>query len=254
MRQAVDGQTYQMASGRSIRLLSQSTEPGGASVGSIPDEASVFEHLPVRTADQLHTLLVLCRNLAVASAAELSVQTESGWLTLVRSTPVGTSQEPSFGNKRAAMTSRVNGKHYVVRLASTPVLVMALIVHQAVSAETAQLLKKTLELTLPILRAGDRTERDEQTRRRVLNMQAELAHELRTPLTAISGFAQLLQRPGQLDEERRRSYAGIAVTETQQATAIIDHLVARLQVEVEALGSEEELAGPDSEAAGQSPS
>jgi signal transduction histidine kinase len=251
MRQVVNGQTLHMATGRSFRLLGPRTQQDAEAEPALT-EPTAAEYLPTQTADQLHTLLVVCRNLVGASAAEISVQTAGGWLTLVRSVVRAAPSEPGTGNERKrTATGGVDGKHYGLRLQSTPVLVLALVVHRAVSPETARLLRKTLELAPPILRAGDLTEREEQTRRRVLNVQAELAHELRTPLTAISGFAQLLQRPGQLDEERRRSYAGIAVSESQQASAIIDHLVAQLQEEVEALGSEEEYAGPDVEPSGE---
>jgi signal transduction histidine kinase len=141
---------------------------------------------------------------------------------------------------------------HIVTASSAPWFALSLRAQQAPAPETARLLTQTLDLALHVLRAGELLRREEQSRRRVRDMQAELAHELRTPLTAISGFAQLLQRPGQLDEARRRNYAGIAVNESQQVTAIIDHLVAALQAESEALGHDAEQ-GDEPIGVGQSP-
>lgn len=233
---------------RSLHMLSQSTnrQPPDVETGSSSSDA--LEHFSADTAAHLQTLLILCQRIAAASAAEFIVRAGSGWVTLLQSMTVPSSAPPQETRSRKLPTEDVDaGKRHVVPAPSAPWFALSLRVQQAPEPETIRLLTQALRLALHVVQTGEFLRREEQSRRRVLEMQAELAHELRTPLTAISGFAQLLQRPGQLDEERRRNYAGIAVVESQQVTAIIDHLVAALQEEAEALGKDsdqpDELAG-----------
>lgn len=234
MRQPVNGHGGRGAAERPFQLLAQ-VPPSAASVlkttDGVPGKPA---GLPSETATQLLTLLTLCRTLADAPAGEIAGQLAGRWMTLVQSDqPID--QSGPIGPDVEALSGR-----HVVRVAGRPALALILTTKHPVSSATTKLLSKALALAFPILRDGEVRQREEESRQRVLHVQAKLAHELRTPLTAISGFAQLLQRPGQLDEVRRRTYAGIAVTESQQATAIIDHLIDQLQAEAEALGKGEE--------------
>lgn len=221
-------------SGRSFHLVAQVTPPLSHPAVATERRRAEWEQLPAQAMQQLSTVLRLCQSLVSASVAELSVQVDDGWVLLARwerqEAPRDDMPDDATGGGQA-------GGEFVVRVPTSPALVMILTVGHPVTPEQALLLREALEVVLPILQAGDDVRRVEQTRRHVLDVQAELAHGLRTPLTAISGFAQLLQRPGKLDEARRRSYAGIAVTESQEATAIIDHLVAVLETEAAALNN-----------------
>jgi signal transduction histidine kinase len=226
---------------RSLHLLSLSTDPEAQGVNAEVPAYPELEHLSAETAAFLQTLLTLCQQVATASIAEFTVRAGGRWVAVLRAMPASTpSPSPERRSRTPPASDDASGRRHVVTTSAAPWFALSLQVQQAPARETARLLTQALALAIHVLRAGELLRREEESRRRVLDMQAELAHELRTPLTAISGFAQLLQRPGQLDEARRRNYAGIAVNESQQVTAIIDHLVAALQAESEALGYEAE--------------
>lgn len=232
MRQPVSGHTRPGGPGRPFHLLAQVPPLDAAA----PAPASATP-LSVATRAQLQTILTLCQHLVSASSGELCLHREGGWEPLVASDPPAKQNEwRDVATADPATADRQGAGYHVVRLATSPPLALVLRVESPVTPAMARLLREALALALPVLGMDERLRRDEQARQRVLHVQEELAHDLRTPLTAISGFAQLLQRPGKLDEARRRDFAAIAVTESQQATAIIDHLVARLQAEAEALG------------------
>jgi signal transduction histidine kinase len=236
----VNGHGRQGTPERSLQLLEQAPPPPDAVLKTSNDVPGNLARLTTATATQLQTLLILSRTLVDAPSGEISGQLAGHWMTLVQSGPPISPLGPRATEPPNSSGVEAQSGRYVVRVPGTPALAMILTTKKPVSSSTANLLSKVLALALPILRDGEVRQRDEESRQRVLHVQAELAHELRTPLTAISGFAQLLQRPGQIDEVRRRSYAGIALTESQQVTAIIDHLVEKLQAEAEALGKGEE--------------
>ena len=52
----------------------------------------------------------------------------------------------------------------------------------------------------------------------------ELQHDLRTHLTVMTGFADLLARPGDLGEEARRDYARRILTAVMEVRDIVDEL------------------------------
>jgi signal transduction histidine kinase len=218
--------------GRPFHLLAQVPPPAHVPAVATRLQRADLGRLPATTMRQLSTVLRLCQCVVDASAAELVIKVDDGWVLLAR---VPHQESPRGAISSAPGRDGAPDGRYVVLLPTTPALAMTLLVSRPVTPDGDLLLREALEVAALILRAGDDVRRIEQTRRHVLDVQAELAHELRTPLTAISGFAQLLQRPGNLDEARRRSYAGIAVTESQQATAIIDNLVATLEAEAVAL-------------------
>jgi signal transduction histidine kinase len=235
----VNGHGGRGAPERPFRLLAQVPPPTDSVLKMGNGVPGNPVGLPSETATQLQTLLILCRTLADAPAGEIAGQLAGRWMTLVQSDqPIAQSGLRATEQPSGSGAIAKSGQH-VVRVAGRPALALILTTKQPVSSSTTKLLTKALALAFPILRDGEVRQRAEESRQRVLHVQAELAHDLRTPLTAISGFAQLLQRPGQLDEVRRRNYAGIAVTESQQVTAIIDHLVEQLQAEAEALGKGE---------------
>jgi signal transduction histidine kinase len=253
MRQPVNGHGGRGAPERPFQLLAR-VPPATASALKTSDGVPGNPvGLPSETATQLQTLLTLCRSLADASTGEIAGQLAGRWMTLVQSDqPIEQSGPRPTGRPNGPGVEAQSGRH-VVRVAGWPALALILTTKHPVSSATTKLLSKALALAFPILRDGEVRQREEESRQRVLRVQAKLAHELRTPLTAISGFAQLLQRPGQLDEVRRRTYAGIAVTESQQATAIIDQMVDQLQAEAEALGKGEEPGDTGQGAPGTTP-
>ena len=52
----------------------------------------------------------------------------------------------------------------------------------------------------------------------------DLQHDLRTHLTVMTGFADLLARPGDLTEEVRRDYAARIVSAVMEMRDIVDDL------------------------------
>ena len=244
MRKRVNDKALGRLPRRSLRLLSPAIDLEAPDSEVEPSPSAGLEQFSAETEAFLQTLLSLCRHVAAASVVEFNVRAGNRWVTLLQTVPEPSPAPfPETPSRNRSSPAGTPGIRHVVTTPSAPWFAMSLRVQQTPAPETTRLLAQAVELALHVLRTGELLRREEQSRRRVLNMQAELAHELRTPLTAISGFAQLLQRPGQLDEERRRNYAEIAVVESQQVTAIIDHLVAALQAESEALGTSDERGG-----------
>ena len=52
----------------------------------------------------------------------------------------------------------------------------------------------------------------------------DLQHDLRTHLTVMTGFADLLTRPGDLSEEARRDYASRILSAVMEIRDIVDEL------------------------------
>jgi signal transduction histidine kinase len=52
----------------------------------------------------------------------------------------------------------------------------------------------------------------------------DLQHDLRTHLTVMTGFADLLARPGELDQAARRDYAQRILTAVMEIRDIVDEL------------------------------
>lgn len=221
--------------------------PTASATGAAGQSAVVSTLLP-ETKRHLQTLTALCRRVAGASAAALFAQTASGWRLLAEEAGNATDLAllrqimlTPFPDREPALAERMEGRQ-VVRLVTPFGLALLLAVGCRLDESVVTSLGEALALAEPLARAERMREQLRRARGDLLAVKSELAHELRTPLTAVSGFAQLLGRPGTLDEGRRRNYAAITLSESQSAIAVVDRIVIQFQAAADSVESAAEAA------------